>query len=161
MKFWINCNNNQHIKIPFQFKFLMKFRINCNNKPAYLNPSKIYIRKPKKKWNLLRCICTHAIVFFCAERRGHSSFMFSTGPGFGFTSFGSSPFHSSFFSEPDDHFPMFMEEDPHEIRSPFGHLFHFHPHGFGNFHRPSRPMSRNPQRHRPQHRPRPSPRPGG
>lgn len=79
------------------------------------------------------------------DRRGHSSFMFSTGPGFGFTSFSSSPFHSSFFSEPDDHF-MFMEESPFEMRPRFDHLFHFHPHGLG-----SRPRSgqRQPPRHRP------------
>lgn len=79
------------------------------------------------------------------DRRGHSSFMFSTGPGFGFTSFSSSPFHSSFFSEPDDHF-MFMEESPFEMRPRFDHLFHFHPHGLG-----SRPRSgqRQPPRQRP------------
>lgn len=71
--------------------------------------------------------------------------MFSTGPGFGFTSFSSSPFYSSFFSEPDDHF-MFMEESPFEMRPRFDHLFHFHPHGLG-----SRPRSgqRQPPRHRP------------
>lgn len=79
------------------------------------------------------------------DRRGHSSFMFSTGPGFGFTSFSSSPFHSSFFSEPDDHF-MFMEDSPFEMRPRFDHLFHFHPHGLG-----SRQRQRQPPRHRHTH----------
>lgn len=79
------------------------------------------------------------------DRRGHSSFMFSTSPGFGFTSFSSSPFHSSFFSEPDDHF-MFMEDSPFELRPRFDHLFHFHHHGVGSRHRSGQ---RQPTRHRP------------
>lgn len=70
MKFWINCNNNQHIKIPFQFKFLMKFRINCNNKPAYLNPSQIYLRKPKKKMKSVKVyMYTCNWFFLCREKR--------------------------------------------------------------------------------------------
>lgn len=84
-------------------------------------------------------------ISFSADRRGHSSFMFSTSPGFGFTSFSSSPFHSSFFSEPDDHF-MFMEDSPFELRPRFDHLFHFHHHGVGSRHRSG---PRQPTRHRP------------
>lgn len=80
-----------------------------------------------------------------ADRRGHSAFMFSSGPGFGFTSFSSSPFHSSFFPEPDDHF-MFMEDDPFEMRPRFGHLFHFHPNGLGSSRHRSGPHQ--PSRHR-------------
>ncbi|XP_048728247.2 uncharacterized protein LOC125646129 [Ostrea edulis] len=84
------------------------------------------------------------------ERRGHTTFMFSGGPGFGFTSFTSSPFHSSFFDDHDSHFPMFMEEDPFDVRSPFDRMFHFHQPGLGHFHRSSRPHHN--QHHRPRQR---------
>ncbi|XP_062590108.1 dnaJ homolog subfamily B member 6-like isoform X2 [Saccostrea cucullata] len=85
------------------------------------------------------------------QRRGHTTFMFSNGPGFGFSSFTSSPFHSSFFADHDDHFPTFMEEDSFGMRSPFDHLFHFQQPGLGgHFHRSSRSRHHQPQRNRPQ-----------